>query len=409
MSFEWFVARRYLTARRRQALISLISAVSIVGVAVGVMALVIALALMTGVQSEMRDRIVGSQAHIYVHRLGGVPFGPIDEELARMASVRGVAGGAPAIAGRGLMVVAGRDSTPVEIKGIDPALEPRVTEIATAMIAGSLEDLGREPGVSRGVIVGEGLATSQGLKVGDDVTIVSPKVSLGFGMARPTFRVLTVVGIARFGFYQVDAGQAFVSLQTAAEVLGAEGPTMIQLRLTDLDDARRVRDELQTTLGHTYNVMDWIELNAPLYSALWLEKVAISTTIGLIVMVAALNIVASLVLLVMEKSRDIAILRTMGAPARAIRRIFVLQGLTIGLVGTLTGAALGLFISFIADRWHLLRLDGQVYQITHVPFRVQPFDVIVVVLSAIGVCLLATVYPSRQAARLDPAEALRNQ
>jgi lipoprotein-releasing system permease protein len=184
---------------------------------------------------------------------------------------------------------------------------------------------------------------------------------------------------------------------------------MIQLRLTDLDDARRVRDELQTTLGHTYNVMDWIELNAPLYSALWLEKVAISTTIGLIVMVAALNIVASLVLLVMEKSRDIAILRTMGAPARAIRRIFVLQGLTIGLVGTLTGAALGLFISFIADRWHLLRLDGQVYQITHVPFRVQPFDVIVVVLSAIGVCLLATVYPSRQAARLDPAEALRNQ
>jgi lipoprotein-releasing system permease protein len=155
--------------------------------------------------------------------------------------------------------------------------------------------------------------------------------------------------------------------------------------------------------------MDWIELNAPLYSALWLEKVAISTTIGLIVMVAALNIVASLVLLVMEKSRDIAILRTMGAPARAIRRIFVLQGLTIGLVGTLTGAALGLFISFIADRWHLLRLDGQVYQITHVPFRVQPFDVIVVVLSAIGVCLLATVYPSRQAARLDPAEALRNQ
>jgi lipoprotein-releasing system permease protein len=320
-----------------------------------------------------------------------------------------VAGGAPAIAGRGLMVVAGRDSTPVEIKGIDPALEPRVTEIATAMIAGSLEDLGREPGVSRGVIVGEGLATSQGLKVGDDVTIVSPKVSLGFGMARPTFRVLTVVGIARFGFYQVDAGQAFVSLQTAAEVLGAEGPTMIQLRLTDLDDARRVRDELQTTLGHTYNVMDWIELNAPLYSALWLEKVAISTTIGLIVMVAALNIVASLVLLVMEKSRDIAILRTMGAPARAIRRIFVLQGLTIGLVGTLTGAALGLFISFIADRGHLLRLDGQVYQITHVPFRVQPFDVIVVVLSAIGVCLLATVYPSRQAARLDPAEALRNQ
>jgi lipoprotein-releasing system permease protein len=372
------------------------------------MALVIALALMTGVQSEMRDRIVGSQAHIYVHRLGGVPFAPIDEELARM-TLPGVAGGAPAITGRALLIVAGRGETPVEIKGIDPAREGRVTEIETAMIAGSLEALAREPGATDGVIIGEGLATSQGLKVGDDVTIMTPKVTLGFTTARPTLRVLVVAGIAKFGFYQVDAAQVFMSLRTAGEVVGADGPTMMQLRLTDLDDARRVRDELQTKLGPTYNVMDWIELNAPLYSALWLEKVAISTTIGLIVMVAALNIVASLVLLVMEKSRDIAILRTMGAPARAIRRIFVLQGLTIGLVGTLTGAGLGLIVSFAADRWHLLRLDGQVYQITHVPFRVQPFDVIVVVVSAIGVCLLATVYPSRQAARLDPAEALRNQ
>ena len=408
MSFEWFVARRYLTARRRQALISLISGVSIVGVAVGVMALVIALALMTGVQSEMRDRIVGSQAHIYVHKLGGVPFGALQDELNRMM-VPGVAGAAPAIASRGLMVVAGRESTPIEIKGIDPGLEPRVTDIARAVVAGSLDALGSEPGATDGVIIGETLAASQGLKVGDDVTVLSPKVSLGFTVARPTFRVLRVVAITKFGFYQVDAGQIFMSLPTAGQLLGAEGPTMLQLKLADLDDARRVRDDLQEKLGPTYNVMDWIELNAPLYSALWLEKVAISTTIGLIVMVAALNIVASLVLLVMEKSRDIAILRTMGAPARAIRRIFVLQGLTIGLVGTLTGAGLGLLVSFVADRWELLRLDGQVYQITHVPFRVEAFDVVVVVVSAIGVCLLATVYPSRQAARLDPAEALRNQ
>lgn len=408
MSFEWFVARRYLTARRRQALISLISGVSIVGVAVGVMALVIALALMTGVQSEMRDRIVGSQAHIYVHKLGGVPFGPMDQELKEMM-IPGVAGAAPATAGRALMIVPGRGDTPVEIKGIDPALEPRVTEIARAMVAGSLEALGKDDGISKGVIVGEDLATSLGLKVDDELRVATSKVSLGFGTARPTFRVLSVVGIAKFGFYQVDSGQAFTSLQTAQDIFGTDGPTMLQLRLTDLDDARRVRDELQAKLGPTYSVMDWIELNAPLYSALWLEKVAISTTIGLIVMVAALNIVASLVLLVMEKSRDIAILRTMGAPARAIRRIFVLQGLTIGLVGTITGAVLGLAISFAADHWQWLRLDGQVYQITHVPFRVQPFDVMVVVLSAIGVCLLATVYPSRQAARLDPAEALRNQ
>jgi lipoprotein-releasing system permease protein len=403
MSFEWFVARRYLTARRRQALISLISAVSIAGVAVGVMALVIALALMTGVQSEMRDRIVGAQAHVYVNKLGA-PFDDLDQELRKMR-IAGVSGAAPAVRGIGLLI-AGNASPPVEIKGIDPALEPQVTDIEPAMIDGSLQALANDP---RGVILGADLAASVGLSVGDSARILTPRVLSNPVFSRPTTVPVRVVGLAKFGFYQVDTAQVLMSLEAAQAMLGAEGSMLIQLRLEEMDDAPAIHQVLQRELGINYLVRDWVELNAPLYSALWLEKVAISTTIGLIVMVAALNIVASLVLLVMEKSKDIAILRTMGASASSIRRIFVFQGLTIGLVGTLTGTALGLAISYVADRYQLLKLDSEVYQITWVPFRVEAFDVMVVVISAVGVCLLATIYPSRQAARLDPAEALRNQ
>jgi lipoprotein-releasing system permease protein len=224
----------------------------------------------------------------------------------------------------------------------------------------------------------------------------------------PARRPLRVVGTFRLGFYQVDAQSALVSLQTAAELLNRDGPDMIQIRMANLEEAPAMRDRLQHELGANYLVQDWTQLNQPLYSALWLEKLAISLTIGLIVIVAALNIVASLVLLVMEKTRDIAILRTMGAPARVIRRIFVYQGLTIGLVGTAAGTVAGLVVCYVADRYQLVRLPADVYQITHIPFHVMPLDVVVVVLSAIAVCLVATLYPSRQAGRIDPAEALRN-
>jgi lipoprotein-releasing system permease protein len=222
-------------------------------------------------------------------------------------------------------------------------------------------------------------------------------------------RTLEVVGTVRFGFHEVDARWGFVSLETAEALVSPDGPNMLQLRLADVNAARGIRDRLQRDLGFAYSVEDWIGLNANLYSALWLEKVAISLAIGLIVMVAALNIVASLVLLVMEKTRDIAILRTMGARASTIRRIFVCQGLAIGLIGTLTGAALGVVVSLLADRFQVIKMPSDVYQISYLPFRVQAFDVAIVVAAAIAICLVATLYPSRQAGRIDPAEALRNQ
>jgi lipoprotein-releasing system permease protein len=405
-AFSWFIARRYLTARRKQAFISLISLVSILGVGVGVMALIIALALMTGVQGEMRDRIVGSTAHVYVYKTGG--YQDVSAELARL-KVPGVTGAAPAIVGQGLLESSRSDAEPVHIKGIDPALEPGVTDIARALESGRIDLLAAPEGGRDGIILGSDLAHNLGVTLSDLVTLVTPRGVLTPGGVVPRTKTFRVAGIVRFGFYETDNAAAFITLEAAKRVLDRDGPDLIQLRLANLDEAPRIRQTLQDTLGPGYQVDDWTELNQPLYSALWLEKVAISLTIGLIVMVAALNIVASLILLVMEKSRDIAILRTMGAPAAAIRRIFVLQGLAIGFIGTGAGTILGLVVCVISDRYQLFQLPADVYQITYLRFTVLPMDVATVVISAILVCLVATIYPSRRAGSLDPAEALRNQ
>jgi lipoprotein-releasing system permease protein len=409
MSFEWFVARRYLTARRKQAFISLISGVSILGVGVGVMALIVALGLMTGVQTELQEHINGYTAHVYVYKTDG-EFTDVDNEVTRFLAIPGVEGAAPAIRETGLLSAAGAAATPVDIWGVDPALQGRVIRLDAAMQTGTVAALLQPTADSRdGVILGADLAEKLGVSRGDSVGLVTPYGTLSPYGPMALRRTLTVVGTFRFGFYEFDQASVFLSLSSAERAFGVSGPDLIQLRLRNMNDAPAFRERLQSELGRGYVVEDWVRLNRSLYSALGLEKLAISLTIGLIVVVAALNIVASLVLLVMEKSRDIAILRTMGAPAGAIRRIFIYQGLIIGLIGTASGTVLGLLVCYFADRYQLISLPADIYQISYLPFRVLPLDVTVVVLGAIGVCFLATLYPSRQAGRLDPAEALRNQ
>jgi lipoprotein-releasing system permease protein len=407
LPFELFVAIRYLLARRKQAFISLISLISTLGVMVGVMALLIALALMTGLQGELRDRIVGSSAHIFVHRVGGIQ--DVDAEMARLKSVPRVLGAAPVIHAPG-MITGGSQNGFVTIKGILPDREPEVTEIGKAMQAGSLAALNPVEDRPPGIVIGRELATKLGTFVGDDVLLLTPEggVTSPMGMM-PVQRRFRVVGLFSIGLYEYDQAYAFVHLDAAKRLAGRTVPDFIELRVDDMFEAEEIAATITDRLGSEYMPQAWSELNQSLFSALALEKMAISITIGLIVMVAALNIVASLVLLVMEKSRDIAILKTMGSSAASIRRIFMFQGLVIGLIGTVAGAVAGGAIIYVADRYQLVSVSLDVYQISHIPFKLEALDFVVVIVSAIVICFVATIYPSRQAAKLDPAQALRYQ
>src|SRR5688572_8617832 len=404
MPFELFIAFRYLLARRRQAFISVISLISTLGVAVGVMALIIALALMTGLQKELRDRILGSTAHVYVWKTGGIP--DYQAEVQRMLTVPGVIGAGPAIQGKAL-ISSEQGQSFISLKGIDPALEPNVTDIGTAMQQGSVEAVAATPdGEPDGILIGKQLAESLVVRVGDPVSLITDQGILTPTGVQPRARRARIAGIFSLGLQEFDAEWGFVSLPFAERLVGADGAQLIQVRVTNIDESPEVADRIEA-LDPEYRAQDWGDLNASLFAALGIEKMAMSIAIGLIMAVAALQIVASLVLLVMEKSRDIGILKTMGTSSTRISAIFMMQGTIIGLVGTLAGTVGGVLICWVLDRYRLVTIPQDVYQVAYVPFVVEPQDVAVVVLAAVVICFLATIYPSRQAARLDPVEALR--
>jgi len=405
MPFELFVALRYLLAPRKQAFISLISIISVVGVAVGVAAMVIALALMTGLQGELRDRILGSTSHVYVWKNAGID--DYHAEVERLGAIPEVVGAAPAIIGKALVSTDRADAF-ISIKGIDPALEPMVTDLGRSMRSGSLTALGDQSADGRpGILLGKDLAGQLGVEVGDTVTLLTPQGTLSPMGVLPRSRIARVEGIYSLGLLEFDSAYGFVSLAFAQRLLAKDKPDLIQLKVSDIYDAPAIADRLVASLGKEYMAQDWSDINGPLFSALWLEKMAISITILLIVVVGALNIISSLVLLVMEKSRDIAILKTMGTPPARVMRIFMLQGTIIGVVGTAIGGALGLALCYTFDRYRLIQIPIDVYQISYVPFVVEPLDFTAVILAALSICFVSTIYPSRQASRLDPVQALR--
>lgn len=402
--FELHIAVRYLLAKRKQAFISVISAFTTIGVTVGVMAVIIALAIMTGLQQELRDRILGSTPHVYVWKLGGI----VDEraESDKLRQLPDVIGAAPAILGQGL-VSASQETVPIQVKGIDPDLEPQVTDVKRAMLSGDLDGLRNGNGALDGIVLGKDLAAKLRVEVGDEVSLLTAQGTLSPMGMMPRPRRLRVVGTFRLGLLEADSTFGYVSIDTAKRLFDKDQVDHIQLRLDDVIAAPRISQAIEEKLGKDYLKQDWTEMNRSLFSALTLEKIAMSLAIGLIVGVAALNIVTSLVLLVIEKNRDIAILKTMGASAKSVTAIFVLQGLFIGLVGTAVGAVAGLVVCYIFDHYRLISMPMDVYQVSHLPFKVLPLDFTLVVIAAVVVCLLATIYPSRRAAHLDPAEALR--
>ena len=403
MRLELFIALRYLLARRKQARISVISLISTIGVGVGVIALIIALALMTGLQGELRDRILGSTAHIYVQKSGGIE--DYRAEVQKLLTVPHVLGAAPAIMGKAL--ISGRLANGfITLKGIDPDLEPNVTDIKKTLQKGSVEGVRAPEGELPGILIGTRLAKDIGVDVGDTVNLLTDRGTLSPGGMLPRNRPARVAGIFALGLQEFDAEWGFVSLEFAQKLAGKDQVDMIQLRVDDINASPAIADTVEA-LGATYDAQDWSDLNASLFSALGLEKLGMSIAIGLIVMEAALQIVASLVLLVMAKSRDIGILKAMGASPRRISIIFMLQGLIIGIVGTLAGAIIGVAVCWGLTEYKLVSIPEDVYQVAYVPFVVKPVDLIAVVVAAIAICFVATIYPSRQAARLDPVEALR--
>jgi len=407
MPFELRVALRYLTARRKQAFISLISGISVLGVAVGVMALFIALGLMTGLQGEIRSRILGATAHISLFRSGSDGFDDYRPVIERVRQQPHVEGAAPALYSKALL--ASPTATAVAtLKGVVPEEERTVTELAAQVESGRLEQaLAAGQGLPP-ILLGRDLAVSLGVGVGDVVTATSPQGRLSPMGVLPRVAKLRVAGTVHSGLYEFDSAWGYLSL-AAAQRLFADGDraSLIEVKIDDMYAVRQVGPQLLKALGDGYSATDWIQMNGSLFSALWLEKTAIGITIGLIVMVAALNIVATLILMVMEKHKDIAILVSMGASRAAVTRIFVLQGTLIGAAGTLVGAGFGFLACRVLDHYKLIRVPESVYQMSYVPFTLLPADAAIVVVGALLTCFLATIHPARGAARLDPAEALR--
>ena len=404
MPFELQIALRYLLAKRRQVFISVITLVSTLGVTVGVMALVIALAIMTGLQQELLNRILGAMAHVNVWKSGGIT--DYQADVQRLEQLPGILAAAPAIYGKAL-VSSDRSDAFITIKGIDPAFEREVTEIANSMTGGSFEAVAAEGEEDLpGIVIGHDLAGALGAFTGDTLTVTTPQGPLTpFGMAPRQIR-LRVVGTFRLGLVEFDTGFGFVSVDLAKRLTG-NGDIHLEGRVADIYDAPAIADRAPAHMGPEYVAGDWSDQNRTLYSALYLEKIAMGLGIGLIVAVAALNIVASLILLVMEKTRDIAILKTMGASARSVMLVFLIQGLVIGVTGTVAGSVLGASLANLLDRYRVISIPGEVYQVSYLPFRVLPWDLVTIVAGGIVICFFATLYPSRQAARLDPAQALR--
>ena len=404
MNFEWFVSRRYLRAKRKQKFISLISVISILGVAVGVMALIVVLSVYTGFTEGLRDQIIGINSHILVQRFGGNITDP-EETAARIEQVKGVEATSPYIYSQALISSA-QASSGIVLRGIDPAGAGRVINIGRQMQSGELADLDL-PGDLPGIIIGLELARQLNVGTGSRIRLISPEGPLSPMGVLPKIRTCEIVGIFETGMFEYDSTLGFVNLDTARSLSGDEaGVHGIEVRVTNVERADVIGRSIRAELGPGFSVRDWMQLNQNLFAALKLEKVGIFIALDLIILVAALNIISALIMVVMEKNRDIAILKSMGATTGSIMRIFFYQGAVIGLTGTVFGVMGGLGLCTILKRYKFIELPSNVYPMSTMPIKVVPLDVTIIALSAILITLAATLYPSWKASRVRPAEAL---
>ncbi len=409
MSFELFVALRYLRAKRKVAVLSVITAISVLGIAAGVTSLVVALAINNGFRQDLQGRLLGATSHVNFERREGDGIREWRPLLQKLSTAPHVLASAPALYGT-VLVSHGTRSSQMILKGVDPEAELKVGNLLGSVREGSIAPL-REPiaaGAQPPVVIGKVMADSLGASPGDSVLVVSPQGHLTpFGMV-PRYQYFRVAAVFDSGFYDFDSTWSFTSLPAVQQLLGlSDVVSVLEFKIDDIYRAADVGEDLQRRAGSGFTSTNWMEQNRALFSALKMEKIVTVITIGLIVFVAALNILISLVMMVMEKIRDIAILVSLGARRTQIRKIFMLQGLVIGMTGTVLGLVGGYVLCWLGSRRHLLRLDPNIYSISYVPFSPRIVDGLWVAAVALLISFLATLYPARNAASIAPAEALR--
>jgi len=418
MGYEWFISLRYLKARRRQGFISLISLISVAGVSVGVMALIVVLAVMTGFTDSLREKILGINSHIVIQKLGrGIT--DYRELSSKVLETPGVLAATPYTYSQTLLSLPDA-STGAVVRGIDPATANNVLSLSKQLIEGSVAALngekeekdaptGESPSRNLpGIILGKEIARNLRVDMGDNIRLFSPSGPLTPMGVIPKIKTCRVVGIFDTGMYEYDSSLAYVSLTTAQDFLDlGDSVHGLELKVDDIYKASAIAEELEKKLGFGYVVKDWISMNKNLFSALKLEKTAMFIVLALIVLVAAFNIISTLIMVVMSKGKDIAILKSMGATSKGIMKIFIYEGLVIGLTGTVLGVIGGLVLCEILSKYQFIKLPSDVYPITTLPVKILAMDVTLVAVSAALITLLATIYPSWQASKIDPAVALR--
>ncbi len=394
MKAEFFISWRYLATKRKERFLSLISVISVLGVAIGVAALIVVIAVMAGFDRDLRDKIVGNYSHITVTSYNGIDgdeYGPLIKKISGHPQVKGIS---PYVQGQVLIKEASRFFA-VGLKGIDPDTEPAVTRIKEYLTIGSIDDLGQD-----GVVIGKELALYLGLKLGSNVLIYSP---LG------KQHNLKVAGIFNSGMYDYDLNLIFVRLEKAQEVLGLENRiSAIAVKIDNLYLADKVKNELSNVLGFGYNLKTWAQANQNFFAALKLEKLVMFIILTLIILVAAFNIVSTLVVTVVDKTKDIGILKTIGMTSGNIRKIFICEGLFIGAMGIFLGSSAGIILCSVLKKYQFIKLPQDIYYIDRIPVSIEFWpDIALIILAAMVITLISTVYPASKAAKLRPVEALR--
>jgi lipoprotein-releasing system permease protein len=413
MRFEFFVAARYLRAKRRQAVVGAITAISIAGVAVGVASLIIALAITSGMRRDLQDRLVSSTAHVELMRTlndGIKNWRPL---VARLRQVPHVTADAPGLY-EPVLVARGTLSGGAMLKGIVPSEEKTVSNLFSNLISGSAaplsepEDDGGANAAIPPMVIGYELADTLDAKVGSTAMVISPQGELTpYGLV-PKYQPFRIVGIFHSGFYEYDSSFGFIRLKDAQALFGEPDIiSVISFKVDDLNHADRIGHAIEAAAGPGFQTTNWMEQNQALFRALKLEQAVTFIVIGLIVCVAALNILIALTMMVMEKTKDIAVLMSLGVQPEQVRRIFLIQGLLISVVGTVLGLALGYVAAWLGGHYRFIHLSAEIYSIDYLPFAPRIIDGVVVAAVSLGVSLLATIYPSSSAARVLPAEALR--